>query len=94
MNKQLNELQKRLQKAEEDLKERVVQGTAGGGVVKVMANGQQELVAVKIEDDAMADKSLLEEMIQAAANEALQKAKKMREGEMAKVTGLSMPGMY
>ncbi len=94
MNKQLNELQKRLQKAEEDLKERVVQGTAGGGVVKVMASGQQELVAVKIEDEAMADKPLLEEMIQAAANEALQKAKKLREGEMAKVTGLSMPGMY
>ena len=94
MNKQLNELQKRLQKAEEDLKERVVQGTAGGGVVKVMANGQQELVAVKIEDDAMADKAILEEMVQAAANEALQKAKKLREGEMAKVTGLNMPGMY
>jgi hypothetical protein len=94
MNKQLGELQKRLAKAEEDLKERVVQGSAGGGVVKVMANGQQELVAVKIEDDAMADKALLEEMIQAAANEALGKAKKLREGEMAKVTGLSMPGMY
>jgi hypothetical protein len=94
MNKQLGELQKRLQKAEEDLKERVVQGDAGGGVVKVMANGQQELVAVKIEDDAMADKAILEEMIQVAANAALQKAKKMREGEMAKVTGLAMPGMY
>jgi len=94
MNKQLAEMQKRLQKAEEELKERVVQGSAGGGVVKVMANGQQELVAVKIEDDALADKAMLEEMVQVAANEALQKAKKLREGEMAKVTGLAMPGMY
>jgi hypothetical protein len=94
MNKQLADMQKRLQKAEEELKERVVQGSAGGGVVKIMANGQQELVAVKIEDDAMADKAMLEEMVQVAANEALQKAKKLREGEMAKVTGLAMPGMY
>lgn len=94
MNKQLQEMQKRLAKVDEDLKERVVEGTAGGGVVKVLANGQQEIVAVKVEDDALGDKAILEEMVQAAANQALAKAKKLREAEMAKVTGVSMPGMF
>lgn len=94
MSKQFQEMQKRLGKAEEELKERVVEGTAGGGVVKVLVNGQQEIVAVKIQDDAMGDRGMLEDMILAATNQAMAKAKKMRETEMAKVTGLQMPGMF
>jgi hypothetical protein len=94
MNKQLQEMQKKLQKSEEELKEVVLEGTAGGGVVKAYANGLQEIVGLKIEPDALADKAMLEDMVQAAVNQALQKAKKRREAEMAKITGLAMPGMF
>jgi nucleoid-associated protein EbfC len=90
--KALQDMQKRLAKAEEDLKERIVEGSAGGAV-KVGVNGTQEIVYVKIDESALADKSMLEDMLAAAANQALEKSKKMRETEMAKVTGLSMPGL-
>ncbi len=90
--KALQDMQKRLAKAEEDLKERIVEGSAGGAV-KVGVSGTQAIVYVKIDESALADKSMLEDMLAAAANQALEKSKKMREAEMAKVTGLSMPGL-
>ena len=90
--KALQDMQKRLAKAEEDLKERIVEGSAGGAV-KVGVSGTQAIVYVKIDESARADKSMLEDMLAAAANQALEKSKKMREAEMAKVTGLSMPGL-
>lgn len=90
--KALQEMQKKLARAEEELKERIVEGAAGGAV-KIGASGAQTIVYVKIDESALADKSMLEDMVAAAANQALEKAKKMRETEMAKVTGLSMPGL-
>ncbi|MBI2933877.1 MAG: YbaB/EbfC family nucleoid-associated protein [Planctomycetes bacterium] len=90
--KALQEMQKKLARAEEDLKERVVEGSAGGAV-KVGASGAQQIVYVKIDDNALADKAMLEDMVAAAANQALEKAKKMRETEMAKVTGMAIPGL-
>lgn len=90
--KALQEMQKKLARVEEELKERVVEGAAGGAV-KVGANGAQEVVYVKIDESALADKAMLEDMVAAAANQALEKAKKMRESEMARVTGLALPGM-
>jgi len=90
--KALQDMQKKLARAEEELKERIVEGSAGGAV-KVGVNGTQELVYVKVDESALSDKSMLEDMIVTAANQALEKSKKMREAEMAKVTGLSMPGL-
>jgi hypothetical protein len=90
--KALQDMQKKLARAEEELKERIVEGSAGGAV-KVGVNGTQELVYVKVDESALGDKSMLEDMIVTAANQALEKSKKMREAEMAKVTGISMPGM-
>ncbi len=90
--KALQDMQKKLARAEEELKERIVEGSAGGAV-KVGVNGTQELVYVKVDESALGDKSMLEDMIVTAANQALEKSKKMREAEMAKVTGLSMPGL-
>ena len=91
--KQFQDMQKQLQKVQEDLKERVVEGTAGGGMVKVKVNGQQEVVDVKIEKDVINpdDKSMLEDLILAAMNEGVKKSKKLMEAEMARVTGMMMP---
>jgi len=96
MNKQLHDMQKRLAKVEEDLKERVVEAAAGGGMVSVKVNGAEEIVVVKIEEQVIAagDKGMLEDLVMTAVNEGIRKAKKLRETEMTKVTGLSMPGLY
>jgi len=93
--RQAQQMQKKMEKIEADLKERVVEGTAGGGV-SVKCTGGQEIVDVKIDPKVINpdDKALLEDMIIAAVNEALRKAKKLRESEMAKVMGgMSLPGM-
>ena len=91
--KQFEEMQKKLGRLQEDLKERVVEGTAGGGMVKVMVNGQQEVVNVKIDPEVINpdDKGMLEDLVLAAVNEGVKKAKKLHEAEMAKVTGMVLP---
>ena len=96
MGKQLQDMQRKLGKLEIDLKERIVEATAGGGMVKVLANGAEEIVDIKI-DEAVIDpeeKSLLEDMVLAATSEAIKKAKKLREAELAKITGMAMPGLF
>lgn len=91
--KQFQDMQQQIEKVQADLRERVVEGTAGGGMVKAKVNGQQEVVDVKIEKDVINpdDKAMLEDLVLAAINEGVKKSKKLMEAEMAKVTGMMMP---
>ncbi len=91
--KQFEEMQKKRAKLEQDLRERVVEATAGGGMVKVKVSGAEEVVDVKIEPEVINpdDKGMLEDLILAAVNEGVKKAKKMRESETARITGLALP---
>ncbi len=93
--KQFEDMQKKLQRLEEDLKERIVEATSGGGMVKVKVNGVEEIVDIKIEADVINrdDKGMLEDLVLAAVNEGVKKAKKLREGELARITGMMMPGV-
>jgi len=93
--KAFEDMQKKLQKLDLDLKERVVEAAAGGGMVKVKVNGAEEIVDIKIEKDVINpdDKGMLEDLVLAAANEGIKKAKKLRETELAKITGMTMPGL-
>ncbi|HLY10965.1 MAG TPA: YbaB/EbfC family nucleoid-associated protein [Planctomycetota bacterium] len=93
--KAFEDMQKKLQKLDLELKERVVEAAAGGGMVKVKINGAEEIVDIKIEKDVINpdDKGMLEDLVLAAANEGIKKAKKLRETELAKITGMSMPGL-
>ena len=93
--KQFEDMQKKLQRVEADLKERVVEATSGGGMVKVMVNGAEEIVNIKIEKDVINpdDKGMLEDLVLAAVNEGVKKAKKLREAELGKVTGMVLPGL-
>ena len=93
--KTFQDMQAKLQKLDIELKERVVEAAAGGGMVKVKVNGGEEIVDIKIEKDVINpdDKGMLEDLVLAAANEGIKKAKKLRETEMAKVTGVSLPGL-
>lgn len=96
MGKHLQEMQKKLAQVEEDLKERIIEATAGGGMVTIKVNGAEEIVDLKIEPEVInpADKGMLEDLLIAAVNEGVKKARKMRETEMAKVAGLNIPGLF
>lgn len=94
--KQAQDMQKRMAKVQEELKERVVEASAGGGMVTAQANGKQELLSIKISKDVVDpnDLGMLEDLVVAAANQALKKAKELQEKELGKVTGgLNLPGM-
>jgi DNA-binding YbaB/EbfC family protein len=93
--KAFEDMQKKLQKLDLELKERVVEAASGGGMVKVKVNGAEEIVDIKIEKDVINpdDKGMLEVLVLAAANEGIKKAKKLRETELAKITGMMMPGL-
>ena len=94
--KQAQEMQKRMAETERDLGERVLEGTAGGGVVKVYVNGMQDVQAVKIDKAAVDpdDVDTLEDLVTAAVRQAMTASKELRQKEMGKVTGgMNLPGM-
>ncbi len=87
--KQAQKMQAELKRIQDDLKDRIVEGTAGGDAVIAYANGAQELVQLKIKPDAvdLDDIEDLEDLVVAAVRGALEAAKKMSEEETSRVTG-------
>lgn len=95
--KAIQQMQMRMEKIQKELAETVVEGTAGGGVVKATVNGQKEFVGIKIDPSAVDpdDVELLEEMIGAAVGDAMGKATVLMEDRMSALTGgLKMPGLF
>lgn len=94
--RQAQKMTKQMGKIQNELKERVVEGSAGGGAVILYVNGAQEVVGVKISPEALDpdDPEMLQDLVMAAANQALKKAKEMAQAEMTKATGgMVPPGM-
>ena len=94
--KQAQEMQARMAKIQEELGQKTVQGSAGGGMVQVTVNGQFNLTAVQIEAAVVKgeEKEMLEDLIMAAVNDGMRKAREMASAEMAKLTGgFKIPGL-
>lgn len=94
--KQAQEMQARMAKIQEELGQKTVQGSAGGGMVQVTVNGQFNLTAVKIEAAVINadEKDMLEDLILAAVNDGMRKARDLVSTEMSKLTGgLKIPGL-
>jgi DNA-binding YbaB/EbfC family protein len=94
--KQAARMQQQMEQVQAQLAARTVEATSGGGAVKVTAKCDGSLAAIKIDPQAInpADAQLLEDMVLAAANQALSQAREISNTEMGKVTaGLSLPGM-
>jgi DNA-binding YbaB/EbfC family protein len=94
MMKQMQKLQAQMAKLQEELAQRTVEASAGGGVVTVTVNGENQVVGVKIDPDAVDpdDVEMLEDLVMAATNEALRRAQAMVAEEMGKLTGgLKLP---
>jgi len=95
MMKQIQKMQSDMAKIQDELAEKIVEATAGGGVVTVIANGQQEIQEIKIDPEVVDpdDVEMLEDLVVAAVNEALGKAQALVESEMGKLTqGLNILG--
>ena len=83
-------------KMQAELGNKTVTEEAGGGMIKVVANGNKEIVSVEIDPQVIVaeEKEILEDLVVAAVNKALASAKKMEEDELAKITkGMMPPGM-
>jgi len=94
--RQAQELQARLAKAQQELAEASVEGTAGGGVVTVMMDGQQRVRAVRISPDVVkaGDVEMLQDLIMAAINEATRKSQELASSRLSALTGgLKIPGL-
>ncbi len=96
MLKQAQQLQQRLVKMQEELEHATVEASAGGGAVKVVATGKQRITSIKIDPAAVdpQDVSVLEDMVLAAVNDAMDKAVEMANQKMSSVTGgMKIPGL-
>lgn len=93
---QARQMQGRMNEIQENLGKLRVEGSAGGGMVRVEATGQQQLVAFHVEKSLLesGDQEMLEDLLLAATNQALEKAKETAAEELGKVTGdLNLPGL-
>ncbi|MCD6273854.1 MAG: YbaB/EbfC family nucleoid-associated protein [Deltaproteobacteria bacterium] len=96
MMKQAQKLQSRIAKMQEELADKTVETTSGGGMVKVSANGKQQIISIQIEKEVVdpEDVEMLEDLVLAAVNDALTKSQEMVASEMGKITGgLNIPGL-
>ena len=96
--KQAQEMQARMIAVQEELKNKTVEASVGGGAVLVKVNGQKEVLSVNLSNDivkeAQEDKEMLEDLILSAVSEAMRQAEELAEKEMGSVTGgINIPGL-
>jgi DNA-binding YbaB/EbfC family protein len=96
MMKQVQQMQAKMEKIQAELEQTEVEGTAGGGMVKVTANGKQDIVSITIDPEVVDpdDVEMLQDLILAAVSQARAKAQELQTEKMASLTGgLNIPGM-
>jgi DNA-binding YbaB/EbfC family protein len=97
MLKQAQKMQENMLKAKDEVEQKSVQASAGGGMVEVVVSGKLELLAIKIKPEAIDpdDPEMLEDLIKAAVNQGLRNAQNMVQEEMNKATGgFNIPGLF
>ena len=96
MLRQAQQLQAKMAKVQEELKTLTVEGTSGGGVVKVTANGHQEVLAITIDKEVVKpeDAEMLQDLVLAAVKDAIEKSKALASQKLSILTGgMKIPGM-
>lgn len=95
--KQVQKMQEDMARLQEELKEMTVEATSGGGMVKVVANGKQEIKEIKISREVIdpEDPEMLEDLVLSAVNEALRRSQELQAEQMSRLTGgLKIPGLF
>ena len=85
MLRQVQQMQDRMSKVQSELETETVEATAGGGAIRVVATGTQKLVSVTIDPDAAGELEMLQDMVVAAVNEAMEKSKELAAAKMQAV---------
>ncbi len=101
MMKQVQKMQAEMERVQNELENKTITQESGGGMVKATANGKKGIVSIEIDNEIIesGDKEMIEDLVVAAVNKALDAAGKMAEEEMANVTkgmippGLNIPGL-
>ncbi|MBN2600520.1 MAG: YbaB/EbfC family nucleoid-associated protein [Candidatus Marinimicrobia bacterium] len=94
MMKQFTKMQQQMERVQDELADLTVEGSAGGGMVKVVANGKQEIVSIKIDPEVLSDDvEMVEDMVVAATNQALSKSQELSQEKMAGVAGGMLPNL-
>jgi len=90
----IQEMQSKMQEAQEGLNDVIVEAEAGGGMVKVKANGNKQIISIEMDDDVVdpKDKEMLEDLIVAGVNKALEKAEAASKEKMQDMYKNMMPG--
>lgn len=94
--KQAQQFQSKMAKLQEELGKKTIEASSGGGMVTVVVNGQQELVSINIDPEVVdpEDIDMLQDLVLAAVNDGMARAKKMVNDEMGKLTGgLNLPNI-
>lgn len=92
MLKQVQQMQSKMAKLQAELEAATVEATAGGGAVTAVVSGSQRVVSVKVDPELAGDVEMLEDLVVAAVNEAMEKSKELAAGRMGEVTaGLGLP---
>lgn len=94
--KQAQQLQTKMARLQEELEEKTVEASSGGGMVTVVINGRQEILSISIEPEVINpdDQEMLQDLILAAINDGLAKARNMVNEEMGKLTGgMNLPNI-
>ena len=95
--KQAQMMKKRMEQMQQELEERRIEASAGGGMVKAVVSGKQQLISLTIDPKAVDpdDVEMLQDLVVAAVSEALKQSQKLSEEEMGKITGgLNIPGLF
>jgi DNA-binding YbaB/EbfC family protein len=95
--KQAQQMHAKISQLQEEMAGKSVEASSGGGMVKIVMNGRQEILSVIIDPEVVnrEETEMLQDLIAAAVNEAIRKSHEMMEEEMKKITGgLSIPGLY
>ncbi len=95
--KQAQQMQQKMAKLQDELAQRTVEASVGGGMVSVTVNGKNEVLSLKIEPQVVDpdDIEMLEDLVLAGVNEALRKSQEMISDEMSKLTGgMKIPGLF
>jgi DNA-binding YbaB/EbfC family protein len=95
--KQAQQVQQKIARMQEELSDKIIETSAGGGMVKVVMNGSHEVVSVTIDPEVVnpEDVEMLEELVVAALNEARRKIDDMIKDQMGSLTGgISLPGLF
>jgi len=97
MMKQVKKMQEQMMKAQEELGDKHIEGSAGGGVVTVSMNGHKKVLGITIKPEAVDpdDVEMLQDLVTAAVNDALTKADELVNQDLGKFTGgMNMPGLF